>query len=226
MNVVMTVAGRLRRGAGHRRGRCRSRRSELDSLLELAEAGITEIIELQREMVSRAAAPRPTAACGLVLRHRQPPQGGGDRGHPRPGHRRRGPATPSVEETGDDVRGERLHQGAAPCRRDRRGWRSPTTPASRSTTSAARRAIHSAARGPSEGDWIPRVLPRARRRRRRGAHVPLRLRGRGGLARRPGGRRARRGRGHDRRRAPRRGRLRLRPDRASQSRATAARSPR
>ena len=45
MNVVMTGDGPLRRGAGHGRGRCRSRRGELDDLLGLAEHGIAEILD-------------------------------------------------------------------------------------------------------------------------------------------------------------------------------------
>ena len=60
MNVVMTGDGPLRRGAGHRRGRSRSRASELDDLLGLAEAGIAEIFDLQRELL--AEPPRAATA--------------------------------------------------------------------------------------------------------------------------------------------------------------------
>ena len=51
MNVVMTGAGRFVEVQGTAEGMAFTR-SELDSLLGLAEAGITEIMELQREVVS------------------------------------------------------------------------------------------------------------------------------------------------------------------------------
>jgi ribonuclease PH len=51
MNVVMTSEGRFVEVQGTAEGMPFSR-SELDSLLELAQAGIGEIVELQREMVA------------------------------------------------------------------------------------------------------------------------------------------------------------------------------
>ena len=63
MNVVMTSRGPVRRGAGHRRGPGAFTRDELDGMLGLAEKGIAEIIDLQREMVAEPppARPSPTA---------------------------------------------------------------------------------------------------------------------------------------------------------------------
>ena len=55
MNVVMTVAGRLRRGAGHRRGRALQPRASSTRCSAWPRRGIAEIIALQREMVARAA---------------------------------------------------------------------------------------------------------------------------------------------------------------------------
>ena len=43
MNVVMTGDGRVRRGAGHRRGASRSTATALDALLDLAAAGCAEL---------------------------------------------------------------------------------------------------------------------------------------------------------------------------------------
>jgi ribonuclease PH len=51
MNVVMTGAGRFVEVQGTAEGQTFSR-SELDSLLGLAEKGIAEIIDLQRQMVA------------------------------------------------------------------------------------------------------------------------------------------------------------------------------
>ncbi len=58
MNVVMTGSGRFIEVQGTAEGLPFSR-SELDSLLELAMAGITEIVSLQEEMTSVAPAARP-----------------------------------------------------------------------------------------------------------------------------------------------------------------------
>jgi ribonuclease PH len=58
MNVVMTGSGRYIEVQGTAEGTPYTR-SELDELLALAEAGIGEIVELQREMVSVAPDPRP-----------------------------------------------------------------------------------------------------------------------------------------------------------------------
>jgi ribonuclease PH len=60
MNVVMTSDQRFVEVQGTAEGLPFSR-SELDSMLALAEGGITEIIELQREMVAEPPAPRPAA---------------------------------------------------------------------------------------------------------------------------------------------------------------------
>ena len=57
MNVVMTEGGRFVEVQGTAEGLAFTR-SELDSLLALAEAGIVEIIGLQREMVAEAPSPR------------------------------------------------------------------------------------------------------------------------------------------------------------------------
>ena len=57
MNVVMTSLGGFVEVQGTAEGAPYSR-SELDSLLGLAEAGINDIIALQREMVSEPPAPR------------------------------------------------------------------------------------------------------------------------------------------------------------------------
>jgi ribonuclease PH len=60
MNVVMTGSGRFVEVQGTAEGQPFSR-SELDSLLGLAEKGIAEIVELQRQMVAMEL-PRRTAA--------------------------------------------------------------------------------------------------------------------------------------------------------------------
>jgi ribonuclease PH len=57
MNVVMTGAGRFIEVQGTAEGAAFSR-SELESMLGLAEAGIAEIFELQREMLSVPPPPR------------------------------------------------------------------------------------------------------------------------------------------------------------------------
>jgi ribonuclease PH len=57
MNVVMTGDGRFVEVQGTAEGIAFTRK-ELDELLALAELGINEIIEAQREMVSEAPAPR------------------------------------------------------------------------------------------------------------------------------------------------------------------------
>ena len=57
MNVVMTGAGRFVEVQGTAEGTPFSR-SELDHMLALAEAGITEIFALQREVVAVAPSPR------------------------------------------------------------------------------------------------------------------------------------------------------------------------
>ncbi len=57
MNVVMTGAGRFVEVQGTAEGMAFSR-TELDSLLGLAEAGIAEIMELQREVVADPPSPR------------------------------------------------------------------------------------------------------------------------------------------------------------------------
>ncbi len=58
MNVVMTSLGGFIEVQGTAEGAPFSR-SELDTMLGLAEGGIQQIIELQREMVSEPPAPRP-----------------------------------------------------------------------------------------------------------------------------------------------------------------------
>jgi ribonuclease PH len=57
MNVVMTSLGGFIEVQGTAEGAPYSR-AELDALLALAEAGITEIIGLQRDLVSEPPAPR------------------------------------------------------------------------------------------------------------------------------------------------------------------------
>ena len=57
MNVVMTGDGRFVEVQGTAEGVAFSR-SDLDTLLGLAEAGINEIIDAQREMVAEPPAPR------------------------------------------------------------------------------------------------------------------------------------------------------------------------
>jgi ribonuclease PH len=57
MNVVMTGAGRFVEVQGTAEGDPFSR-SELDDLLGLAEAGIAQLFELQREMLAEPPAPR------------------------------------------------------------------------------------------------------------------------------------------------------------------------
>jgi ribonuclease PH len=61
MNVVMTSEGRFVEVQGTAEGKAFSR-SELDSLLALAEAGLTEIFDLQSEYVAEPPPLRPTAA--------------------------------------------------------------------------------------------------------------------------------------------------------------------
>ena len=58
MNVVMTGAGRFIEVQGTAEGMAFSR-EELDSLLGLAEHGLTQIFELQRALVAEPPAPRP-----------------------------------------------------------------------------------------------------------------------------------------------------------------------
>jgi ribonuclease PH len=60
MNVVMCGDGRLVEVQGTAEDEPFTR-SQLDELLGLAEGGIREIVELQREMVAVAPPPRPTA---------------------------------------------------------------------------------------------------------------------------------------------------------------------
>jgi ribonuclease PH len=60
MNVVMTSEGRFVEVQGTAEGQPFSR-GELDSMLGLAEAGIAELIELQREMVAEPPPFRPVA---------------------------------------------------------------------------------------------------------------------------------------------------------------------
>jgi ribonuclease PH len=61
MNVVMTSEERFVEVQGTAEGMPFTR-GELDSMLALAEAGIADIIELQREMVAEPPAPRAAAA--------------------------------------------------------------------------------------------------------------------------------------------------------------------
>jgi ribonuclease PH len=60
MNVVMTSAGRFVEVQGTAEGPAFSR-SELDTLLDLATAGLKEIFALQAEFVAVAPTPRPSA---------------------------------------------------------------------------------------------------------------------------------------------------------------------
>ena len=57
MNVVMTGAGKFIEVQGTAEGAAFSR-GELDALLDLAEHGIGQIFELQREMVAVPPTPR------------------------------------------------------------------------------------------------------------------------------------------------------------------------
>jgi ribonuclease PH len=61
MNVVMTGSGRFVEVQGTAEGQAFSR-GELDSLLGLAEKGISEIVELQRQMIAIELPRRTTAA--------------------------------------------------------------------------------------------------------------------------------------------------------------------
>lgn len=58
MNVVMTGSGRFVEVQGTAEGQAYTR-AELDQMLALAEAGITEIVEAQRLVVAEAPEPRP-----------------------------------------------------------------------------------------------------------------------------------------------------------------------
>ena len=58
MNVVMTGDGRFVEVQGTAEGVAFTR-SDLDSLLALAESGISEIVAAQLEMIAEAPAPRP-----------------------------------------------------------------------------------------------------------------------------------------------------------------------
>jgi len=58
MNIVMTGAGRFIEVQGTAEGMAFSR-DELDSFLGLAEQGIAQIFELQRELVAEPPPPRP-----------------------------------------------------------------------------------------------------------------------------------------------------------------------
>jgi ribonuclease PH len=61
MNVVMTESGRFVEVQGTAEG-LPFTRGELDTLLGLAEAGIHEIVALQRELVAEPPAPRPAVS--------------------------------------------------------------------------------------------------------------------------------------------------------------------
>jgi ribonuclease PH len=61
MNVVMTSEGRFVEVQGTAEGKAFSR-SELDTLLALAEAGLAEIFDLQSEYVAEPPPLRSTAA--------------------------------------------------------------------------------------------------------------------------------------------------------------------
>ena len=61
MNIVMTGSGRFVEVQGTAEGLPFSR-GELDDLLALAEGGITEIVELQREFVSDPPPPRAASS--------------------------------------------------------------------------------------------------------------------------------------------------------------------
>ena len=172
MNVVMTGAGRFVEVQGTAEGAPFSR-SELDDLLGLAEAGIAEIFALQRELLADPpTAPTVTApAVKLVLATANP-----DKARRDPRRARATPAStssssprpadvPEVDETGDDARGERAAQGGRAVRGDRACPRSPTTPASRSTRSAARPGVHSArfaGEDATYADNVEKLLRRAR----------------------------------------------------------------
>ena len=221
MNVVMTSLGGFVEVQGTAEGAPYSREPSSTRCSALAEAGIAEIIALQREMVAVPPAARGEAA---APRHGQRPQGRGGRRRSSgagveveaPRHRRRGDRRPPSRRT----RCSRpAPSPAAPA-----SWPWPTTPASRSTTSAAARASTRPAGPPRTTGSRACCASSTASRRRPG--LPLRVRRRGGVARRPrGGRAAARSRAASpTRRAATAGSATTRS--WSRSRATAARSPR
>ena len=202
MNVVMTGSGRFVEVQGTAEG-CRSPATSSTSLLALGGRGIEEIVVVAARVLVRAAARRGRRgrdAAGLCLG--QPGQGRGDRGIlgdsgiellPRPdgrARRRRGRR---------HARGQRPAQGVARCASHRRWPPSPTTPASRSTPSAARPVCTrpaTPARTRPYADNVTKLLDALERpagARANGALLPHRRAG--ALSRRSRGH----GRGHGRR---------------------------
>ena len=135
----------LRRGAGHGRGHAPSAAASSTRCWRSPRAGSPRSSRCRRDggCAADAAAGRCAMTRSARLRLRQPRQGRRDRGHSRAGavellpapggraRRRRGRR---------HVRGQRPAEGGRPSARPRACRRSPTTPGSRSTRSAARRA--------------------------------------------------------------------------------------
>ncbi len=133
MNVVRTGAGKYIEVQGTAEGAAFSR-SELDALLDLAEHGIDQIFELQREMIAVPPEPAPAVTLRLVVATANPDKAREIRGGARPrGRRRRAAPAP----------------GGRPRGRRRPAPRSWTTPGSRPT--ALRDATGLAAIGDDTG---------------------------------------------------------------------------
>ena len=219
MNVVMTGVGPVRRGAGHGRGhrvlprRARRRCSASPRAASARSSRCrTSCWPIRRCPVDATREARPRVG--------QPGQGRRDRRRSvEPARRRRsrpGPPTlPDVVETADTLEGNARLKAVAVARGDRACPRSPTTPASRSTRSAARRACARPATRASDATYADNVakLLDALDDVPPGAPHGALPHGRDGvLARRPRGRRGGRGRrAASRMRAARRPWVRLRP---------------
>ena len=147
MNVVMTGAGPVRRGAGHRRGRAVLARASSTTCSGWPSAGSRRSSRSSARCWPsrrRDASDRPRRE--VRPRDRQPRQGRArSRASSRDAGRRRRARAPARRRARGrrdrrHARGQRPAQGGRAVRGDRACPRSPTTPGSRSTRSAARPA--------------------------------------------------------------------------------------
>ena len=222
MNVVMTGSGPLRRGAGHGRGPGLQPATSSTSCSTLAEKGIARDRSTPQAEVLGRRRPPPRAASSamrfVASASANPDKARRDRGDPR--RRGRAAAPPAGRARRGrgrrDARGQRPAQGGRHLRGHRARPRSPTTPGSRSTRSAARPACCAARYAGEDATYDDNVAKLLGRAAQVGARDPsgaarFRTVALVAVPRRPRARRRRRRRGHDRHRAPRRRRLRLRP---------------
>ena len=218
MNVVMTESGRFLEVQGTAEGMASAGASST-SMLGLAEAGITELIELQRAAAVRSAEPRRPRPLSPVrswlVASRQPRQGGGDRRHPRACRCRAGTRarrrSPTWSRTRRHAGGQRPAEGRRHLRGDRlrggrRRHRARGRCPRRCTRACARPA--SRARAPATPTTWPGCWPSSigSAPPRRPTPGPLPHRARWSLARRE--RAGGRGRGRGPHREGRRGRRR------------------